>query len=344
MWYLNAIQKPNEEMYQQALEYQNTLTKPQGSLGVLEILACQLAARQNTLKPNVNHIQITIFAADHGIANAGVSAFPQVVTAEMVKNFAGGGAAITCLAAQYEAQFDIFDVGVAHPIGDLENVISCPIAKGTKDFSEQQAMSIDELNQALNIGKAAAKQAKAEGINLFIGGEMGIANTSSATAILCALLNKPAHELTGAGTGLDAKAIKNKSWIITQALTKHNVKHPLDALQTFGGFEIAALVGAYISCAQQGISMLIDGFICSTAALVAIKLNPDCQAWMDFSHQSAELGHQAVLNALNVSPLLNLNMRLGEGSGAAVCIGLLQSACILHNHMSTFSEAGVSEH
>lgn len=342
MWYLEKAKELDRKIEKEAIYRQNSLIKPKGSLGVLEDLAIRLASRQGVVNPNINHIQITVFAGDHGIADEGVSAFPQVVTAEMVKNFARGTAAITILAGQYNTNFEVVDVGVAFPIERVDGVIDNRIANGTKSFSQESAMSKSELQQALNVGRSAVDRVKCN-TELFIGGEMGIANTTAATAILCAILNKTADELTGSGTGLDGNGVKNKASIINKALDKHQVSSPIDVLQTYGGFEIAALVGSYIACAQAGITVLVDGFISTSAALLAIKLNPNVGEWMEFAHQSAEQGHQLALKEMQVKPLLDLGMRLGEGSGAAVAIGLIKSACILHNNMATFEEAGVSE-
>jgi len=343
MWYLKKTKELNKKVEGKAIHQQNSLTKPQGSLGVLEGLATRLASRQGVVNPSVNRIQITVFAGDHGVANEGVSAFPQVVTAEMVKNFARGGAAITVLASQYDATFEVVDTGVAFPIDGVKGVIDNRIANGTKNFSKESAMSKDELQQALKIGRDAVNRAKNNDTELFIGGEMGIANTASATAILCAILNKSADDLTGAGTGLDSDGVKNKASIITKALDKYQVSNPIEVLQIYGGFEIAALVGSYIACAQVGITILVDGFISTSAALIAIKLNPNVADWMEFAHQSAEQGHRLALKEMQAKPLLDLGMRLGEGSGAAVAIGIIKSACVLHSNMATFEEAGVSE-
>lgn len=343
MWYLNKIKELNKVIEQDAKKHQDCLTKPQGSLGKLEDLAIRLSSRQQIVSPKVDNIQITVFAGDHGIANEGVSAFPQVVTAEMVKNFARGGAAISVLANQYKANFEIVDVGVAFPIKGVSGVVNSRVANGTKNFSIESAMTEDELHKAMKVGKGVVERMQDKNIQLFVGGEMGIANTTSATAIFCALLNKSASELTGSGTGLNDEGVKNKVLVINKALEKHRASAPLEVLKTYGGFEIAALVGSYIACAQQGVTILVDGFITTAAALLAVRINPEVKKWMEFTHQSAEQGHRLTLQELNVSPLLDLDMRLGEGSGAAVSIGLFKSACALHNGMATFEAAGVSE-
>lgn len=342
-WYLVAAQSVDTQMEAQAQDYQMTLTKPPGALGQLESVATRLAACQGKLHPALEHIYISIFAGDHGIANQGVSAFPQAVTTEMVKNFAAGGAAISVLAKQLNAKFEVVNVGTVFEVPQHEQIVDERIAAGTQDFSTQPAMSIEQLEQALTSGQRAAIRAKKANSELFIGGEMGIANTTSASAIAAAYLKIPALQLVGPGTGLAQDKLPMKAKIIEDAIHKHQPDTPLNILSCVGGFEIAALVGAYIGCAQQGIPVLVDGFISSAAALMAYAINPSIQPWLFYSHQSFEPGHQAILNALNAQPLLNIGMRLGEGSGAAVVVSLMQSAVALHNQMATFAQAGVSE-
>ena len=343
-WLTYTIPPPDQHYLQLAINRQQQLTKPAGSLGELEQLAIQLAAMQATEKPCVDKVWISIFAADHGIATTGVSAFPQAVTAEMVKNFVYGGAAISVLAKQYQANLEIIDVGVASSLSDL-NIIHQKVASGTANFLDQPAMTEVQLQLALQAGKDAIIRAQTAKSQLFIAGEMGIANTTSATAIACCLLDLNAQQMTGAGTGLDSSGIQHKVTVIQQALDKH--KHlrqmPLSILQHLGGFEIAALTAAYIKAAQQHIPILVDGFICSVAALIATRLNPEIKPWLIFSHRSDEQGHQTILESLNAKPLLSLNMRLGEASGAATAIPILRSACALHTQMATFTQAQVSQ-
>lgn len=270
-----------------AEERQAQLTKPPGSLGKLEELAVMFSAIQNTQQPNVDNVHITVFAADHGIANEGVSAFPQVVTTEMVKNFSRGGAAISVLAKELNATLEVVDLGTVVEAGELKGVISDRIAEGTANFSQQAAMTDEQLKKALNAGAAAVQRAIDAGAKVFIGGDMGIANTTSATALACAYLNKAAVELTGAGTGLDEKGISHKADVIQQALEKHQAAslNATERLRFFAGFEIAALTGAYIFAAQKGLPVLVDGFITSAAALAAVKINPACANWFIYSHQ-----------------------------------------------------------
>jgi len=343
-WLTQDIPSPDQRYLLAAVARQQQLTKPTGSLGALESLAIQLASLQSTATPSVNRTWVSIFAADHGIASAGVSAFPQSVTAEMVRNFVQGGAAINVLAEQHGAHLEVIDVGVAADLQGLA-IVHQKIAQGTANFLEQPAMTDTQLAFACLAGQQAVKRALKHHSQLLIVGEMGIANTSSATAIACHLLQLNAAMLTGAGTGLEEEKVQEKALIIQQALNKYEdiAAEPLKALQYFGGFEIAAMVGAYIAAAQHKLPILVDGFICSVAALVAVRLNPELKPWLIFSHQSDEQGHQRILEALEVSPLLHLNLRLGEGSGAAVALPLLQSACLLHQKMATFEQAQVSQ-
>ncbi len=342
-WLFNCILPPAENFAQLAQAYQNQLTKPQGSLGQLETLAIRLSAMQHTLTPAVEKVFVSIFAADHGIAAEEVSAFPQAVTVAMVKNFAAGGAAVNVLSRYLQAEFEVVDVGLLDTLS-LATVRIDKTACGTKNFSQQPAMTIAQLHHALNAGKAAVQRALDKQAQLFIGGEMGIANTSSATAIACALLGETARNLTGAGTGLTTQAIEKKAKIIQAALDKHQalLTQPVDILQTVGGFEIAALVGAYLFAAYNKLPVLVDGFIATVAALVAIKINPAAQAWFIYAHQSNEQGHRKILQAINAQPLLNLSLRLGEASGALVAVPLLQMACRLQTQMATFAQAHIT--
>ena len=344
-WLEMPLATPNLAMTQIAKARQAQLTKPPGSLGRLEEIAVQLAALQNTAQPCVDQAHIAIFAGDHGVAAEGISAFPQSVTSEMIRNFARGGGAINVLARALGASLEIINLGTAQDTRSLTGVKHYHLGPGTANFVHQPAMTEDQLNQALNAGFDVIEQAQQNDKQLFIGGEMGIGNTTSATALACSLLNELPMLLTGSGTGLDSHGIAHKINVISRALVAHHahIHSPWDALRRMGGFEIAALTGAYIHGAQVGLPMLIDGFISTVAALAAEHIFPGCKNWFFYSHQSAELGHGRVLKALDADPLIALNMRLGEGSGAAVALNLLRMACKLHNEMATFAEAQVSQ-
>lgn len=344
-WLNKAATPLNEPSRQAAEARQAQLTKPPGSLGQLESIAIRLAAMQGAACPTVDQAQISVFAADHGVVAEGISAFPQAVTLEMVRNFARGGAAISVLAKQLNATIEIINLGTVEDDESLQGVHCQRIAPGTANFTQQPAMTSEQLAQALDAGRQSAARAVEAGNQIFIGGEMGIGNTTSASALACTLTGIPAGQLAGPGTGLDQSGVNRKTEVIQQALKLHQtaLDDPLEALRRLGGFEIAALTGSYISCAQKGLPVLVDGFISSVAALVAVSINREVKEWLLFAHKSAEPGHIRVLEALEAQPLLNIGMRLGEGSGAAAALPLLRLACALHNNMATFAEAGVSE-
>ncbi|MCB1735124.1 MAG: nicotinate-nucleotide--dimethylbenzimidazole phosphoribosyltransferase [Gammaproteobacteria bacterium] len=345
-WWERAAAPIDEDAANAAMMRQAQLTKPPGSLGRLEAVAVRLAGMQGRECPSIDEVCIAIFAGDHGIAAEGVSAFPQSVTAEMVRNFARGGAAISVLsrslAATMGATLEIVNLGtVVDP--DIPGVVSVRLGPGTANFALEAAMTASQCSAALSAGRDAVNRATANA--LFVGGEMGIGNTTSATAIASVLLDMDPAQLAGPGTGLNAEGVGHKVSVLRRALSLHEGRfdHPVEVLRRLGGFEIAALCGAYIAAAQRGVPALVDGFISSVAAMVAVRLNASVRDWLLFAHSSAEPGHRYVLAALNAEPLLDLGMRLGEGSGAAVAVPLLRAACALHAGMATFAEAGVSD-
>lgn len=344
-WLEQPVEPVNAEYLAQAQAYQNSLTKPPGSLGMLEEVAVRLSAMQRSGQPQLNQLKVTIFAADHGIAEEGVSAFPQVVTAEMIKNFSRGGAAISVLAREVDAQLEVINLGTVVSLNEMEGVLNCSIAPGTANFFKQPAMNDDQLGRAMETGRDAVMRAVDRHCELFIAGDMGIANTSSATALACAITGCDAALMTGRGTGLDDQGLEHKTHVIQKSLEKYDIApdQPLSILKTFGGFEIAAMTAAYIACAQRGVPALVDGFIASAAALIAVQINPLVKDWLFFAHASAEPGHKQMMQAMDVRPLVDLNLRLGEASGAAVVVPLMRLACALHNQMHTFEQAGVSE-
>lgn len=343
-WWLEPAQAINIPVREEALARQQQLTKPTGSLGQLERVAVQLAGLQGRVKPKVDAVWIAIFAGDHGVVAEGVSAYPQEVTGQMLHNFVTGGAAISVLAQQLSAQLDVVDLGTVIPL-DLPGVRHLRIGAGTANFAKAPAMTQEQGLVALQAGRDSVLRAKAVGTELFVGGEMGIGNTAAASAVACSLLECAAQLLVGPGTGLNAAGISHKTDVIERALKLHaeQAGDPLQSLFCLGGFEIAALVGAYLACAQEGIAVLVDGFICSVAALVAVRLNPGCRDWLLFGHRGAEPGHRHLLETLQAEPLLELGMRLGEGSGAALAVPLVRLACQLHNGMATFAEAAVAD-
>lgn len=342
-WWLDAAAKLSESARQQAQAHQDQLTKPQGSLGRLENVAIELAAMQNTAKPQIDTAHMLIFAADHGIVAQGVSAFPQSVTIAMLANFVNGGAAVATLCKKQGIELSVINCGTAHPCEHLATVIHHSIMTGTHDFSQQAAMSTEQSLQALNLGKVQVERVHNNGCDFLMLGEMGIGNTSSASCLSALLLEHDVNSLTGPGTGLAGAALSQKKDILSASVNRAKplVNSPLTILEQVGGLEIAAIAGAYIRASQLGMPCFVDGFITTAAALLAVRLNPAVRDWLLFSHQSAECGHGAVLAALHAEPLLNLGMRLGEGSGAAVAYATLQQALTIHNNMATFAQAAV---
>lgn len=343
-WWEGACRRVDALAAEQALARQGQLTKPLGSLGQMETLAVRLAGLQGCAQPTLERLWISLFAGDHGVVEEGVSAYPQAVTGEMLRNFVRGGAAISVLAKLHGAPLELIDLGCAVPHEALPGVRELRLGAGTANFARTAAMTAMQCAQALQAGRDSVLRAGEAGSQLFIAGEMGIGNTTAASALACALLGAEPARLTGRGTGLDDAGVSRKCQVIERALALHaaHLDDPLEVLRRLGGFEIAAMTGAYLACAQQGVPALVDGFICSVAALCAVRLSPDCRAWLLFSHRSAEAGHSRVLAALEAEPLLDLGLRLGEGSGAALAIPLLRQACALHGQMATFAEAAVS--
>jgi nicotinate-nucleotide--dimethylbenzimidazole phosphoribosyltransferase len=327
-----------------ALARQAQLTKPAGSLGRLEQLATDLAGLQQTERPRAERVPIIIFAGDHGVVAQGVSAYPQEVTIAMMSNFAVGGAAISVLARQLGASLEVVDAGSLAEL-PLPGIVTDKPRRGSRDFSKEAALTPEELAFALACGKRAVLRALARGPDLLIPGEMGIGNTTSSAAVAAALLSVNAEQIAGSGTGVDAAGRARKVRVIDQALAHHGLtKSGISAeeiLCAVGGLEIVAICGAIIAAAQHRLPILLDGFIVSVAALAAVRLNPSCRQYLLASHRSAEQGHGLVLSALNIQPLIDLDLRLGEGSGAAIALPLLRLACALHNEMATFAQANV---
>ncbi|MFP4129802.1 MAG: nicotinate-nucleotide--dimethylbenzimidazole phosphoribosyltransferase [Halorhodospira sp.] len=350
-WLDAPILQASQAHADEARAYQDRLTKPPGSLGRLETIAIQLAGLQGTGQPAVDPVHITLFGADHGIADDGVSAFDPVVTRQMMANFAEGGAAICVLAEEVGAGLEVVDVGTRWQ-GEVPGAVRDErIAAGTANMRLGPAMSEAQLYAALTVGaRAVDRTVEAHGTRVFLAGEMGIANTTAAAAVVGALLNKPAPGLVGPGTGHDAKGLRHKAEAVDETLALHReqlggaarLTDPWEAGRRVGGLEIAAMAGAYLRCAQRGVVIVVDGFISGAAALLAERMRPGTRAWMLLGHSSAEPGHQRVVAALGGRPLVEFGMRLGEGSGAATAVPLMRMACAVHNRMATFAEAGVT--
>ncbi|MBN2886054.1 MAG: nicotinate-nucleotide--dimethylbenzimidazole phosphoribosyltransferase [Chromatiaceae bacterium] len=344
-WIQEPIQALHAEAAEAARARQDQLTKPQGSLGRLEALAIRLAGMQGGVRPSVDPVRVVQFISDHGVVAEGVSAFPQSVTIEMLRNIARGGAAVSVMAASLGAEMEIINLGTASDPGPVEGVRDAQLGPGTGNIAREPAMSEAQLVRALAIGREALDRALEEGARLVIGGELGIGNTTPASALACALLGQSAEAVVGPGTGLDHSGLDRKRAAVEAALRLHATPGcaPLELLRCLGAFDLAALTGLYVRAAQRGVPMVIDGFIVSAAALLAVRLQPRARDWMLFSHSSAEPGHRLMLEALAADPLLDLGLRLGEATGALAALPLLRLACAIHNDMATFAEAGVSE-
>jgi nicotinate-nucleotide--dimethylbenzimidazole phosphoribosyltransferase len=341
-WVYRDCPGPSAPHRDAALKRQAELTKPAGALGRLETIAVQLAGLQHRDRPTAERVPIIVFAGDHGIAAQGVSAYPQEVTIAMMANFASGGAAISVLARELGSPLEVVDAGTLAE-SPLPGIITDKPRRGTRDFSKEEALAPAELAFAVDCGERAV--ARASSCDLLIFGEMGIGNTTTAAAIAAALLAMSPDRLAGGGTGLDPAGRDRKARVISAALVHHGLGAANAAVDrvlcAVGGLEIAAMSGAIIAAAQRRIPVVIDGFIVSVAALAAVRLNPTCRPYLIFSHRSAEQGHRLVLDALEAWPLLDLDLRLGEGSGAALALPLVRLACALHNDMATFAEAAV---
>ncbi|GAC1377617.1 MAG: nicotinate-nucleotide--dimethylbenzimidazole phosphoribosyltransferase [Hymenobacter sp.] len=322
----------------------DTKTKPLGALGQLETLAHQIALVQQTLTPALRRPHVLVFAADHGIAQAGVSQYPPEVTHQMVRNFAGGGAAINVFCRQNGLGLTIVDAGVRGSFADLPAVRDEKIAEGTRNFLHEPAMTAAQCADALQGGARLADELHAAGCNVLGVGEMGIGNTSSAAVLMHWLTGRPLAECVGRGTGLDAAGLAHKLDTLTRAVDAHPGvgSEPLDVLATFGGFEIAQMCGALLRAAEHGMLLLIDGFIASASLLVAARLAPAVLEYGVFCHESGEQGHRLLLAELGGQPLLRLGLRLGEGTGAALAYPLVQAAVAFLNEMASFESAGVS--
>ena len=326
-------------------------TKPQGALGMLERLALQIGLIQQTLTPSLDAPHIAVFAGDHGAAKAGVSAFPQDVTWQMVENFLAGGAAINVFARANGLGLKVVDAGVARDFGERDGLIDAKVALGTRNYIEEAAMTPAERDTAIARGAALARELAANGCKVLGFGEMGIGNTAAASLITHTLTGTPLDECIGRGTGLDDPGLARKRALLKQAAeraglpadAKGSSEHAQAVLAEFGGFEIAMMAGAMLGAAEAGMVLLIDGFIVGSAFLVAARIEPNILPYAVFCHRSAEPGHQAQLKALDAEPLIDLGLRLGEGTGAALAWPLVKAAAAFLNEMASFESAGVSE-
>ncbi|MDA1279657.1 MAG: nicotinate-nucleotide--dimethylbenzimidazole phosphoribosyltransferase [Chloroflexi bacterium] len=328
-----------------ARQRQATLTKPARSLGRLEDIACQIAGIQCKSAPKIEHKWVVVAAGDHGVVAEDISAFPQTVTAQMVANFLNEGAAVSVLARQVNAKVKIVDAGVANPIpGDVSRLIDLKLADGTANFTLGPAMTRDHAIEIVSRGIDLASELANEGADLVAVGEMGIGNTTSASAITSVMLDAPPKTVTGHGTGIDEVARLRKAFIVQKAISINNPDpdDPIDVLSRVGGYEIGLLVGVILGSAREKIAVVIDGFISTSAALLAAAISPAATQYMIASHRSVEPGHILALEHLGLKPAIDLDMRLGEASGAVLAMPIIESAVRLHNEMVTFEEAQIS--
>ena len=347
---VSGIESPNELWLLRARVHLDVLTKPLGGLGMLEDIAAQIVSirQENFAEPLRKAVYI--FAADHGITAEGVSAYPSEVTRQMVLNFLAHGAAINVLAKLHRVELNVVDVGVNAHFDAVDGLLNCKVRNGTRNMLHEAAMSDAELAQALEVGFRLAAETRAKGQSLLAVGEMGIGNTTAASAITSVLTDKPVALVTGKGTGLDVGAQAHKRQIIEAVVQKHfstvgldAAPDPLEVLRCVGGLEIAAMTGLILGASRSGIAVVADGFISTAAAAIAFAIEPRVRGYLFAGHRSEEPGHRVLLEYIGLKPILSLNMRLGEGTGAVLAMPIIESALCLYNEMATFASASVSE-
>ena len=342
---ITTIQPLDEPAMRSARARQDTLTKPPGSLGRLEELSIQLAGIKADPFPSVERKAVIVMAADHGVASEGVSAYPAEVTAQMVQNFLDGGAAINVLARMAEARVSVVDIGVAVEFGAVSGLIQRKVMCGTRSLAQGPAMTRQEAELALQVGVDVLNEEAAKGLDLVATGDMGIGNTTPSSAIAAVMTGLPVAQVVGRGTGIDDQGLERKIKVIEQALAvnRPDPRDALDVLHKVGGLEIAGLAGVMIAAAGRRIPVVVDGFISTAAAMIAVGLAPGVREYLISAHQSVEVGHRAMLSHLGLTPLLDLNLRLGEGTGAALAFHLIEASTRILREMATFDEAGVSD-
>ena len=339
---IRPLDRSSESAAQQRLD---SLTKPQGSLGRLEELARRIAVIQGKVPPRLGRKLMFVFAADHGVTEEGVSAFPSEVTAQMTYNFLNGGAAINVLARHHGVDTEVIDVGIDYEFAAPHGLRNCKVRRGTANFARGPAMTRDEAVRSVELGISLVREAAAENIFLLGAGDMGIGNTSSATAILCALTGAAPAEVVGRGTGIDDATLARKIAAIEKGLeiNRLDANDALDVLAKVGGLEVGAMTGVVLGAAAFRVPVVLDGFISGAAALLAHRFSPYVQEVLFASHLSAERGHQLMLDHLKLAPVLDLQMRLGEGTGACLLMDLIEASVKIMGEMATFESAGVNE-
>ena len=342
---IKAIQLFDEATVRAARARQDSLTKPRGSLGRLEELSIRLAGMKADPFPSVERKAVIVMAADHGVTLESVSAYPMEVTRQMVLNFLRGGAAINVLARQANARVTVVDIGVASDFESLPGLLQRKVMCGTRNLAQGPAMRREEAEQALQVGIDVLHEEAARGLDLVATGDMGIGNTTSSSAIAVAMTGLPVVQVVGRGTGIDDEGLERKIRVIEQALAVNqpDANDAMDVLYKVGGLEIAGLAGVMIAAASRRIPIVLDGFISTASAMVAVGLAPGVREYLIAAHQSVEIGHRAMLKHLNLLPLLDLQMRLGEGTGAALAFPLIEASARILREMATFEEAGVSD-
>ncbi|MBF0538462.1 MAG: nicotinate-nucleotide--dimethylbenzimidazole phosphoribosyltransferase [Nitrospirae bacterium] len=335
----------NKKYLELAQRRLDNLTKPRGSLGRLEQYASRLAAIYETLTLAIPKKVVFVFAADHGVAAEGVSAFPAEVTPQMVFNFLAGGAGINVLARHAGAEVVVIDIGVNYDFNDLRGLIHKKVVHGTQNMAKGPAMTRDQALQCIEVGRELVGQYADMGFAMFATGEMGIANTTASSAITSVITSKSVADVTGKGTGIDVDAHKRKIGIIERAISLNapDKADPIDVLAKVGGAEIAAIAGMVLGAAQRSLPIVVDGFISSVGALIAYCMDNSVRDYMFFAHMSQEVGHKAILEFMDSTPMLDLDLRLGEGTGAALAMTILDAAIKIYNEMATFEQAGVSD-
>ncbi len=341
---LDRIRPVNAELLQQAQFRLDNKTKPPGSLGRLEEFARRLVAISGAADPDLSQKVIFTFAGDHGIVQEGVSLYPSEVTRQMVLNFLAGGAGVNVLARHAGAEVRVVDVGVDHDFENVPGLIHRKVARGTRNFAKGPAMTREETLAALKVGIELADRCKVEGIGLVGTGEMGIGNTTPSSAIIAAISGKSVAEVTHRGTGISDATLLNKIRVIKEGLevNRPDGNDPLDVLAKVGGLEIAAIAGLVLGCAANSIAVVIDGFISTAGALIASELHPHVRDYIFAAHQSVEVGHRFMLERIGAEPILDLNLRLGEGTGAALAMTLIEAGVKILKEMATFEQAGVT--
>jgi nicotinate-nucleotide--dimethylbenzimidazole phosphoribosyltransferase len=339
---LDAITPVDRSLEREIRAHLDNLTKPPGSLGFLEDLAASYCLMNGTTTPRLGKKRIVTFAGDHGVAAEGVSAFPSEVTPQMVHNMLGGGAAINVLAKHVGADLQVVDIGVADPLEGASGLVRKKVKAGTDNMSTGPAMSEEEAVQAIQVGLDLANGAADDGVALLGTGEMGIANTTPSSALYAALIPCSVIEVTGRGTGIDDARLKIKVIERSLAVNRHLLQNPLTTLAAVGGLEIASICGLILAAAGRKLPVVVDGFISSAAALVAMRLSRSVEDYLFFSHCSAEAGHRTFFDRMGIRPILDLDLRLGEGTGGALAMQVIEAAVKIYIEMATFDSAGVS--